>query len=246
MINILKWCDEKISYLKANGIEFKNGMPILPDESYYRNVPKAIIPFMYRNDILESQKADSLICFFNNDSNLFTRIEKLDEEIPVMKEYAGICGFDLSPSIGMLRPRQVQSILINSIYDCYCAVNGIKVLPNYRVGDNGTLGYINRFPEDASFIIGQLGCQNHGFKHYGLYQLRMILENKSPNKVFVYGNLPVKTAKPFLEQKRISFYVYPDRRNRVRNSKEPFVIAYRDGMVISEPLSSADCGGIVA
>lgn len=29
--NLIKWCDDKITYLKKNNIVFKNGIPQLPD-----------------------------------------------------------------------------------------------------------------------------------------------------------------------------------------------------------------------
>lgn len=43
--------------------------------------------------------------------------------------HCGVSGFDLSPSIGMLRPRQRLSILVNAIHACYLGTKGIKILP---------------------------------------------------------------------------------------------------------------------
>ena len=66
----------------------------------------------------------------NDDSNLINRLLNVEKELPVLKQYGGISGFDLSPCITMLRPRQKLSLLASALFNCYVAINGVKVLIN--------------------------------------------------------------------------------------------------------------------
>ena len=122
MKNILLWCDNIVTKLKKNHIDFRNGFAILPEEAIYREDIEMITPFVNRSDIPENLKSTSLICYFMHDERLFPRLWKIDQDIAVLKEFGGICGFDLSPSIGMLKPRQRFSLFINSLYNCYCFI----------------------------------------------------------------------------------------------------------------------------
>ena len=173
-LNILKWCDDMITNLKENNIAFENGVAVMPKEFIYQDEVSMVSTYKYRNDIPDCLKKSSLLSYFMPDDNLFNRIKKIEVEIPIMKEYGGICGFDMSPSVGMLRPRQRFSILINSVFNAYCGLHGVKILPNSRVGDLGTMSMSKSFPEGVNFITGRHGCNLYGFKGYGL-QCRMLL-----------------------------------------------------------------------
>lgn len=231
-MNILIWCDEKISQLKEAGVVFDSGVAIIPLEFIYQDEVSMVSTFKYRNDIPEGIRDNALLTYFMPDDNLFNRMRKIEEEIPIMKEFGGICGFDLSPSVGMLRPRQRLSILINSVFNAYCGIHGVKVLPNSRVGDFGTMSMAKSFPAGVNFITGKHGCNSYGFREYGLYQLCIQIHEKQPNTLYVYGNVSLKEAgKIFRYSKNKEFRIitFPDRRNRVRNRSRPYVIRIEDG-----------------
>lgn len=242
--NILKWCDEKISTLKDNDIVFSNGIPQLPEEYIYNDMPSFISTFKYRNDIKDKDKNNSLLSFYMFESNLWPRLNKIDEEIKIMKKYAGIIGFDLSPSILMLRPRQKLSILINAIYSCYCGLNGIKVMPNYRAGDFGTIAAANYFPDNSNFIIGNHGCNKHGFREYGKYQLDIILMKKRPQVLFVYGSMAKSEIEEIVALKKIQIVTIPDRRNRVRNNSISYLYCFNGGKLSKTHYVNSLKGGV--
>ena len=132
--NILKWCDGKISYLKEQGISFKKGIPQLPEDYIYKGRPSAVSTYAYRNDIPEESRPGAILTYFMFEDKLWPRLNKIDTDIEVLKEYGGVSGFDLSPSVGMLRPRQRLSILINALHSCYLGSMGIKILRNPMCG----------------------------------------------------------------------------------------------------------------
>lgn len=231
MTNILIFCDSIVTKLKQNNIDFRNGFAVLPDEAIFRDEVAMIAPFVNRRDIPNDLKASSLICFFMQDNQLFPRLWRIDQDIIILKEYGGICGFDLSPSIGMLKPRQRFSLFINSLYNCYCAVNGMKVLPNCRTGELGLIDRTQYFHKNAPCITGMLGCRNNGFRKYGLFQLKYFIKLVQPNVLYVYGSLSIKEAVHLFYDKAFIIRVIPDRRNRVRNKAESYSYVCRDNTV---------------
>ena len=224
-MNLLQWCDNNISFLKENGIKFVNGFPLLPTKSIYSGHPLRMSTFAHRNDIPHSDRKNTLICFYSQDRDLFPRLEKIDSELPILQNYAGICGFDLSPCVGMLRIRQKFHLLISAIYNCRCALYGIKVLPNSRMGDLGTINQVTSLiPHGSNIVSGELGCRGKAFKAFGLYQLKESIRIIEPNSVFIYGSFCVKDAKYCAPAGNVTFFVFPDRRNSMRNSKKPYII----------------------
>ena len=157
---------------------------------------------------------------------LYENRSKLDEitshEIEVLKEYGGIVGFDLSPCVGMLRPRQRFSILINALFSCYCGMKGIKVLPNYRAGDFGTIAMAHFFPNDCSFMIGNHGCNSNEFVSYSEYQLEIILDGSEIDILYVYGSIRRREAEKLVLKYGLEIITFPDRRNRVRNGSKAY------------------------
>lgn len=220
--NIIKLCDEKISYLKKHDIVFKNGIPQLRSEFIYNDIPRNVSTFVYRNDIHPEHRKESLLGYYMFEKNLWPRLNKIDSDIIIAKDYGGIIGFDLSPCIGMLRPRQRLSILINAIYSCCFGLAGVKVLPNYRPGDISTVCAADYFPDNCAFMIGNLGCNRNGFKDYGLYLLQMVLRKKSTDLVYVYGSISKTDAYDLYKHYGVSIISFPDRRNRVRNNSKAY------------------------
>lgn len=235
--NILMWCDDMITQLKESDISFENGVAVMPKDFIYQDEVSMVSTYKYRNDIPDRLKKTSLLAYFMPDDNLFNRIKKVEAEIPILKEYGGICGFDLSPSVGMLRPRQRFSILINSVFNAYCGICGIKILPNSRVGDLGTMSMTKSFPSGVNFITGKHGCNSYGFREYGLYQLCLQINDKQPHILYVYGNVSLKEAKcifRYSHDKEFSIITFPDRRNRVRNKSQPRRISIENGKLVKK------------
>lgn len=230
-INLLKWCDEKVTYLKKKGIEFKNGIPQLPEKYIYKGKPKALTTFDTRNDIPIEYIKESILVFYMYEERLWPRLLKIDEDIEIMRTFAGVGGFDLSPSINMLRPRQKMSILINALYSCYCGTKGILILPNYRSGDFGTIHAANYFPNDVNFMIGNHGCNNR-FKHYGEYLIDIILLEKKIEILYIYGSISKTEATRLINEHGFEIITFPDRRNRIRNGNKSYIYFMKDGEIV--------------
>ena len=134
--------------------------------------------------------------------------------------------------------------MINSIYSCYCGVNGIKILPNFRAGDFGTLCRADFFPDNCSFIVSNLGCAKNGFKNYGEYQLDIILQKKKPDILFVYGSLSKTEATRLIEKYGFDIIKFPDRRNRIRNNSRSLFFHMTDSGVKVDKYEDLTKGGV--
>ena len=114
MEKIIKWCDEKISFLKQNKIQFVNGIPVIPEEMLYSDIPDMIDTFAHRNEIPAEIAKKSLVSYFDDDTNLINRLLNVDNEISVLRQYSGICGFDLRQHRTEIA-RQISSIIFCQI-----------------------------------------------------------------------------------------------------------------------------------
>lgn len=229
MLKLLNWCDRMITLLKKQGISFVDGMPVLPLSSIYSDIPMTIETYAHRNDIPDEIKSRSIIAYFDNDKNLLNRLFNIEREIVVLKQYGGICGFDLSPCITMLRPRQKLSILISALFNCYVAINGIKILINARTGDLATMSVIGSIPRGSNFISGELGCHKHMYKAYGKYQLKLTVEMVCPQILFVYGNLSKKDISYVCGNRKLVVIIYPGRRKKMMDNKKTVVLICDSG-----------------
>ena len=216
----------------------------MPDEFIYKEIPCALSTFTYRKDIPDNIKKKALLAFYEYENRLWPRLPKIDNDIEIAKQYGGIVGFDLSPCVGMLRPRQKHSIMINAIHSCYCGLQGIKILPNYRAGSLGTICLADYFPDDCSFMVGNLGCAQNGFKEYGDYQLDIVLLKKEPKTLFIYGSIFKREAERLIKRNGFEIISFPDRRGRVRNNSKSYHYYLSEGKVCKEPYADLTKGGV--
>ena len=186
-MGIINWCDDKITELKENNVEFINGRPQVPIDKLYFEVPEMIETYQFRNEIPNDIKKKSLICFYSYENRILPRLETIDRDAEIFKEYGGIVGMDISPSVNMLRPRQLHSILINQIYNCLMAIRGVMIAINSRIGDLKTNSIIYEFPTNKTLIFGNLGCKGI-FKNYSILQFQNWITVNKPKNICIYGN----------------------------------------------------------
>ncbi len=187
-MGLINWCDEKITELKNNNISFVRGRPIVPEHMRYDDIPGYIETYQFRNEIPIEYRKKSLICFYSMEDRLWNRLKTLDSDCIIFSKFAGIVGMDFSPSVNMLKPRQLQSILINNIYDCLISLRGIKVAINSRIGDLSTNFIISDYPNNKTIIFGNIGCKRK-FGAYSLLQFNKWIEKAQPKNICLYGSI---------------------------------------------------------
>lgn len=185
--NLYFLSDYLYNYLIQHGIEFNQyGYPLIPEECIIREEPEEMIPYEHRNACMNPAK--TTICYFSNDETLYPRLNKLDADIKALSKYMGVCGFDLSPRREYDKSLQEFNLLLNRMIDAYRAVNGIKILPNFRTGNISTLNSLSAYPSKSFYVAGTLGCFRRQVVQ-GDILLRAKILYARPKKLFIYGKL---------------------------------------------------------
>ena len=187
-----------------------------PVEWLLTEEPALIVPFE-KKSIAERKGIDrkkTVICFFTNDGDIYTRFRHLDEDVETYRDYMGVIGFDLSPRVDARLEQQQFNIRLSQLATAVLATQGIKIIPNFRIGEMLTIRALNSYPRHTLFCTGSLGCAQKPQEDLKI-DLR-ILENKiisrRPSKLLVYGKLP-DAFKAKLAELEQPYREYTDYRN---------------------------------
>ena len=188
VMNEIQIVERFTTYLKEKGVEFtRDGFPIFKPEWIVTNKPTVVAPFNKRQYYKEN-KRDISINFFSQDEYLYPRLERVFEEIQLFKEYHSVCMMDISISPLMLDEVQRMNLLLNMLYICVLAVNGIKIIPSFRTGDFDTLQLLMRSVGYSKYwIMGAVGTQRNrknAFYDY-LFMAKCLLI--MPEHLLIYG-----------------------------------------------------------
>lgn len=218
-IDIFKIFADLHLFLKENGITFtNNGYPVFCEEFILREVPCEILPFSHRNACKDKSK--TVICFFENDKFLYRRFFKLKDDLPVYKEYLGVCGFDLSPRIGWSVESQKFNICLSQMATIYLALHGIKIIPNFRIGLlEETISSLASYPVECPFAIGTIGCSQGKVMELEKFYFQTKVLYVLSKELFFYGQLKSEYKEILLEN-GISYKVFQDFRTHCFNRKE--------------------------
>ena len=202
------------AYLKENGVEFyENGFPKFKPDWIITTRPKVIAPFNKRQYYWQN-KRDISICYFEKDEHLYPRLDKVVSETIILKEYHSVCMMDISISPSMLDEVQRMNILLNLLFICIIAVNGIKIIPSFRTGNFETLQLLVKSVGYSKYwVMGAVGTQqitrNAYYENLFRCKCMMVL----PEELLIYGK-PNKSTISCLNQYGIRFEpIYKDFRD---------------------------------
>lgn len=198
------------AYLKEHGVEFfEDGFPKFKSEWLITNKPLAIAPFNKKQYYWQN-KRDISICYFGKDEHLYPRLDKVFEEIEMLKEYHSVCMMDVSISPLMLDEVQRMNLLLNLLYICIIAVNNIKIIPSFRTGETETLTLLMKSVGYSKYwVMGTVGTQqvrSNAFYEY-LFRTKCLLI--MPKKLLSYGRPNSNTAQ-CLKDYGIECNIYKD------------------------------------
>lgn len=196
--------------LKEHGVEFfDDGFPKFKFEWFITGKPLVIAPFN-KKQYYQQNKSDISICYFGKDEDLYPRLDKIFEEIGLLKEYHSVCMMDISISPLMLDEVQRMNLLLNMLFICVVAVNGIKIIPSYRTGNSETLQLLMRSVGYSKYwVMGAIGTQLTRNNSFYEYLFRTKCMNIMPECLLVYGR-PNKNTLKCLNQYGIDVQLFKD------------------------------------
>ncbi len=194
-------------YLKRHGVKFsEEGYPNFTDDMLLREVPEEVAPIGRTSFVKD--KSRTLLVSFRNDEEIYKYLFSLNDTIKICKSYLGFGGFDLSPRINWDVKLQRFNILLNMLADAYLAVNGIKLMPNFRIGCLETIDVLSSYPQHTWFTVGALGGGRGRIKINKMYLMTKLLIT-NPDMLIYYGKLKPEYAE-ILDQYGVSYRVFED------------------------------------
>ncbi|MDO5576289.1 MAG: DUF4417 domain-containing protein [Fibrobacter sp.] len=214
--SLFKLIDSLNNELVSKGIVYYKNYPMIPAEMLIKERPKEILPFEHRNACTD--KKNTLLCHYSTDNLLYRRLKYLEKDNEILQEYMGVIGFDLSPRLGWHTKHQKFNLLLNQTVNAYRALNGVKILPNFRTGDMDTMEILQAYPTNSWYAVGTLGCSRGYIKENSIL-LRTKLLYARPERLLIYGILRSE-YKAILDEFGIPYDVYKDFRTRSYNKSK--------------------------
>ena len=215
-MDLFRLANELYTYLIAAGVEFTDeGYPVFTDDMLLREMPEQVLPI--RQTYAAKDKKKVLLVSFSNDKNIYKKFLSLKDDISFYKQFLGFGGFDLSPRINWDIKLQKFNIVLNLMGNAFLAVNGVKIMPNFRTGCLETMSVLSCYPPNAWFTVGALGCASGHVKINKMY-LRTKLLLTNPDMLLYYGKLKTEYSE-ILEEYGVPYKVFLDFQRDSRSKK---------------------------
>ncbi len=199
--------DVYLAYLITDARRTKTDeYPIIEAWMVATEPPKEIIQWDRRWDVNNPQ--ETAISFYCQDPGFQPVLNNPKNYVDKLKQYQCVVGLDASPYDNMPIVVQKSQIYLNLACTYYYGLQGIKIIPNVRLGDNRTLSSLEAYPHHTLIAIG-----THGFtkkldnRHIFIEQVRKIVDELEPGGICVYGPASDEIF-GYAKQKRIPIYQY--------------------------------------
>lgn len=215
-MNLFKLAEKLNIYLLEKGVEFtEEGYPIFTEDMLLKEIPKGVCPIGYT--YIAKEKSEYLLVTFSDDKNIYKKLMSLQDDIDKYLMYKGFGGFDLSPRINWDLNLQKFNLLLSKLADAYLAINGVKIMPNFRTGCFETFDVLSIYPPNTWYSVGALGCGKGRIKINKLY-LRTKLLCTNPGMLLYYGKLK-KEYSDIIEEFGVPYKVFTDHQRISRNKE---------------------------
>lgn len=215
-MNLIKLAAELQEYLVEKNVKFTDeGYPIFTEDMLLKEIPEGVCPIGQTYYVKD--KSRYLLVSFSNDENIYKKLKSLKNDVDDYLQYKGFGGFDLSPRINWDVNLQRFNLLLSKLADAFLAVNGVKLLPNFRTGCLETFDVLSIYPSNTWYSVGTLGCGRGKIKINSMY-LRTKLLVTNPDMLIFYGKLKPEYAQ-ILEEYGIAYKVFTDFQ-RISRKKE--------------------------
>lgn len=215
--SLLKLLDAYYDYLKKQKFEFDDrGFPIFKNEMFLKEYPEMVVPYNQRNNCRVRNPKNTVICTFCKDYMIYSRLEKILEDIGEYKKFKGVIVSDLTVTKDMDLECQNLIMLLNQMYGAILATNNVPIIMNARNGNLETLINFDSIPNNVMYATSFLGCKNE--KEYSVEFITKILKIRS-SKLIIYGKED-KIANEKLDKFGIDYRYYSDFHSLCRKQKK--------------------------
>ena len=181
--------DVFLSYLiKGARRTTPDGYPIIEKWMVSKNVPKEVHQWDCRDEVANPKETG--MSFYCRDEGFTPILNNPHNYVEKLSKYQCVIGMDASPYDNMPLVVQKSQIYTNLAITYYFGTQGLKVIPNVRVGNDETLGMLDAIPRETLIAIGTNGFTwRKENREIFRNQLNIIVDELRPLGIIVYGQV---------------------------------------------------------
>lgn len=193
-----------------------DGYPIIERWMVSDDVPDALFQWDCRSEV--SDPSRSGMSFYCRDDKFTPVLNNPRRYIEPLKAYRCVVGMDASPFDNMPLVVQKSQIYTNLAITYYYGMQGIKVIPNVRLGDNRTIGMLDAIPRGCLVAVGTNGFMKElSNRQVFTDQVSIMVDVLRPKGILVYGQAYTSVFESAIEN-GVDIYQYDSHTMR-RNAK---------------------------
>ncbi len=172
--------------IKGASFTSPDGYPIIERWMIPSEPPEELYQWDRRYDVVCPEKVG--MSFYCNDSGFIPILNNPQKYTDLLRKYKCIVGLDPSPYDNMPLVVQKSQIFNNLAISYYYGTQGLKVIPNVRLGSNETMGALSAYPKETLIAIGTHGFTwklDNRIKFHD--QLCVVIDVLRPSGIVVYG-----------------------------------------------------------
>lgn len=194
-----------------------DGYPIIPKHMVATIPPKELYQWDRRSDV--KNPAEAGMSFYCYDYEFIAILNNPQNYVEKLRKYNCVVGIDPSPYDNMPLVVQKSQIFNNLAITYYYGKQGLKVIPNVRLGNNDTIGALAAFPKETLIAIGTNGfMKKNANRKLFTEQVGIVVEVLRPTGIIVYGKALPEVFKAAID-KGISIYQF-DSYTQKQNAKD--------------------------
>lgn len=163
-----------------------DGYPIISRKMVATEIPKEIFQWDCRHEVTDPITTG--MSFYCNDIGFTPILNNPHKYIEKLSKYACVIGMDASPYDNMPLAVQKSQIYANLAITYFFGMQGLKVIPNVRLGNHDTIGMLDAIPKKCLIAVGTNGFiwrrSNRQIFHE---QMNIIVDVLRPTGILVYG-----------------------------------------------------------
>ena len=179
--------DVYLAYLIEGARRTKpDGFPIIEGWMVEKNIPRYLVQWDRRNSVSDPEHTG--MSFYCVDPALTPVLNHPDKYVEKLRKYQCVVGMDASPYDNMPLVVQKSQIYLNLGITYFFGKQGLKIIPNVRVGTADTLSSLAAYPHNHLIAIGTNGFTRKKTNRIIFReQVSVIIDTLEPSGILVYG-----------------------------------------------------------
>ncbi len=163
-----------------------DGYPIIENWMIAKEPPNEIYQWDCRNEV--KNPAVTGMSFYCRDEKLTPVLNHPHRYIEKLSVYKCVIGMDASPYDNMPLVVQKSQIYTNLAITYFFGKQGLKMIPNVRLGNDDTIGMLDAIPHHCLIAVGTNGFIRN-LKNRKIYkeQMDIIVDTLHPTGILIYG-----------------------------------------------------------